>query len=36
VIEVGPPLCAGRAEVEAIVEALDRTIVWFMGETGIH
>jgi adenosylmethionine-8-amino-7-oxononanoate aminotransferase len=36
VIEVGPPLCAGRAEVEAIVEALDRTIVWFMNEVGIH
>ena len=36
VIEVGPPLCAGRAEIEAIVAALDRTIVWFMSETGIH
>ena len=36
VIEVGPPLCAGRAEIEAIVAALDRTIVWFMHEAGIH
>jgi adenosylmethionine-8-amino-7-oxononanoate aminotransferase len=36
VIEVGPPLCAGRAEIEAIVAALDRTIVWFMQEAGIQ
>jgi adenosylmethionine-8-amino-7-oxononanoate aminotransferase len=36
VIELGPPLCAGRTEIEAIVEALDRTLVWFMHETGLH
>ena len=34
VIELGPPLCVGRAEIEAIIDALDRTIVWFMKETG--
>ncbi|MGA8708479.1 MAG: aspartate aminotransferase family protein [Steroidobacteraceae bacterium] len=36
VLELGPPLCVGRPEIEAIVDALDRTIVWFMKETGIH
>jgi adenosylmethionine-8-amino-7-oxononanoate aminotransferase len=36
VIELGPPLCAGRTEIEAIVEALDRTLVWFMHATGLH
>jgi adenosylmethionine-8-amino-7-oxononanoate aminotransferase len=36
VIEMGPPLCAGRAEIEKIVDAVERTIVWFMQEMGIH
>jgi adenosylmethionine-8-amino-7-oxononanoate aminotransferase len=36
VLELGPPLCVGRPEIEAIIDALDRTIVWFMKETGIH
>ncbi|HEX7883945.1 MAG TPA: aminotransferase class III-fold pyridoxal phosphate-dependent enzyme, partial [Afipia sp.] len=35
VAEFGPPLNAGRAEIERIVETLERTIVWFMKETGV-
>jgi adenosylmethionine-8-amino-7-oxononanoate aminotransferase len=36
VLELGPPLCVGRPEIEAIIDALDRTIVWFMKEMGIQ
>lgn len=36
VVEMGPPLCAGRAEIERMVDALERTIGWFMQEMGIH
>ncbi|ESQ90502.1 aspartate aminotransferase family protein [Asticcacaulis benevestitus] len=36
VVEFGPPLCAGRAEVERLVESLERTIQWFMKETNIQ
>lgn len=35
VIEFGPPLCAGKAEVERIVEATEQTIQWFMKEMNI-
>lgn len=35
VAEFGPPLNAGRAEIERIVESLERTIVWFMKEAGV-
>lgn len=35
VIEVGPPLTAGRAEVEKIVEVIERTVHWFAAEMGL-
>jgi adenosylmethionine-8-amino-7-oxononanoate aminotransferase len=35
VIEVGPPLVAGRKEVEKIVEVIERTVHWFAGEMGV-
>lgn len=35
VVEFGPPLCAGRGEIEKIVEAMEQTIVWFGKEVGI-
>ncbi|MFT4247882.1 MAG: aspartate aminotransferase family protein [Pseudomonas sp.] len=35
VVEFGPPLCAGKREVERIVDAMEQTIVWFMKETGL-
>jgi adenosylmethionine-8-amino-7-oxononanoate aminotransferase len=36
VVEFGPPLCAGRAEIERIVAAMEQTIVWFMAQVNIH
>jgi adenosylmethionine-8-amino-7-oxononanoate aminotransferase len=35
VIEVGPPLLAGRREIETIVDVIERTVHWFAGEVGI-
>jgi adenosylmethionine-8-amino-7-oxononanoate aminotransferase len=35
VIEVGPPLLAGRKEVETIVDVIERTVHWFAREMGI-
>jgi adenosylmethionine-8-amino-7-oxononanoate aminotransferase len=35
VVEFGPPLCAGKAEIEKIVEAMEESIVWFGKEVGI-
>lgn len=35
VVEFGPPLTAGRREIDMIVEAMEKTIVWFSKETGI-
>ena len=35
VIEVGPPLVAGRKEVEKIVEATERAVHWFAAQTGL-
>ncbi|MGH8444987.1 MAG: aspartate aminotransferase family protein [Solimonas sp.] len=35
VVEFGPPLCAGRKEIETIVDAMEKTIVWFSTEMGI-
>jgi adenosylmethionine-8-amino-7-oxononanoate aminotransferase len=35
VIEVGPPLVAGRKEVEQIVEVIERTVHWFASQTGL-
>jgi adenosylmethionine-8-amino-7-oxononanoate aminotransferase len=35
VIEVGPPLVAGRKEVEKIVDVIERAVHWFAGEVGI-
>ena len=34
VIEVGPPLIAGRKEIEKIVEVIERTVHWYAGEVG--
>ncbi|WP_425409811.1 aspartate aminotransferase family protein [Hyphococcus sp.] len=36
VVEFGPPLCAGKAEIEKIVDATERTVKWFCDEVGIH
>ena len=36
VIEVGPPLIAGRKEVEQIVEVIGRAVDWFAGEVGLQ
>jgi adenosylmethionine-8-amino-7-oxononanoate aminotransferase len=35
VIEVGPPLVAGRKEIETIVDIVERTVQWFALEMGI-
>ncbi|WP_374597629.1 aspartate aminotransferase family protein [Sphingosinicella sp.] len=35
VAEFGPPLCAGRREVEKIVEALEKSAAWFASEAGV-
>jgi adenosylmethionine-8-amino-7-oxononanoate aminotransferase len=35
VIEVGPPLIAGRKEVEKIVDVIERAVHWFAAETGL-
>jgi adenosylmethionine-8-amino-7-oxononanoate aminotransferase len=35
VIEVGPPLVAGRKEVEKIVDVIERAVNWFGGEVGL-
>jgi adenosylmethionine-8-amino-7-oxononanoate aminotransferase len=35
VIEVGPPLVAGRKEVEKIVDVIERAVHWFAAETGL-
>ena len=35
VIEVGPPLVAGRKEIEQIVDVIERSIHWFAGEVGL-
>lgn len=35
VAEFGPPLCVGRKEIEHIVDAMEKTIVWFAKEVGI-
>jgi len=35
VVEFGPPLNAGRAEVEKIVDAMERTVVWWMQELAL-
>jgi adenosylmethionine-8-amino-7-oxononanoate aminotransferase len=35
VVEVGPPLVAGRKEVEKIVDAMERAVHWFAGEMSI-
>lgn len=34
VIELGPPLIAGRKEIEQIVEIVDRTVSWFAAQIG--
>ena len=36
VVEFGPPLCAGKREIEKIVEAMEKTIIWFGKETGLQ
>lgn len=36
VVEFGPPLCAGKAEIEKIVAAMEESIVWFSKEVGIQ
>jgi adenosylmethionine-8-amino-7-oxononanoate aminotransferase len=36
VVEFGPALCAGKSEIEKIVEALEETIIWFGKEVGIQ
>jgi adenosylmethionine-8-amino-7-oxononanoate aminotransferase len=36
VIEVGPPLIAGRKEIEQIVDVIGRAVHWFAGEVGIQ
>jgi adenosylmethionine-8-amino-7-oxononanoate aminotransferase len=36
VIEVGPPLIAGRKEIEQIVEVIGRAVHWFADEVGIQ
>jgi adenosylmethionine-8-amino-7-oxononanoate aminotransferase len=35
VIEVGPPLIAGRKEIEQIVDVMQRTVHWFGAQTGL-
>ena len=35
VVEFGPPLTVGRKEIETIVDAMERTIVWYARELGI-
>jgi adenosylmethionine-8-amino-7-oxononanoate aminotransferase len=35
VVEFGPPLNAGRTEIEKIVEAMEQTIQWWQKEAGI-
>jgi len=35
VVELGPPLNAGRAEIEKIVSVMEQTIRWFQKEAGI-
>jgi adenosylmethionine-8-amino-7-oxononanoate aminotransferase len=35
VIEVGPPLVAGRREIETIVDVIEKTVHWFAGEMGL-
>ena len=34
VVEFGPPLNAGRVEIEKIIDVMEKTIVWFSKETG--
>lgn len=36
VVEFGPPLCAGKTEIEKIVNAMEQTVKWFANEVGIH
>jgi adenosylmethionine-8-amino-7-oxononanoate aminotransferase len=36
VIEVGPPLIAGRKEIEQIVEVVGRAVHWFADEVGLQ
>jgi len=36
VLEFGPPLCAGRKEIETLVDSVEQTIVWFMNEMNIQ
>ncbi len=36
VVEFGPPLCAGKTEIEKIVDATEQTVKWFCDEVGIH
>jgi adenosylmethionine-8-amino-7-oxononanoate aminotransferase len=36
VVEFGPPLCAGKSEIEKIVEATEESIIWFSKEVGIQ
>ncbi len=35
VVEFGPPLCAGKTEIEKIVDAMEQTVTWFAKEVGI-
>jgi adenosylmethionine-8-amino-7-oxononanoate aminotransferase len=35
VAEFGPPLNAGRKEIERIVDAMEQTVVWFAAQTGL-
>jgi len=36
VIEVGPPLVAGRREIEQIVDVITKTVDWFAGEMALR
>jgi adenosylmethionine-8-amino-7-oxononanoate aminotransferase len=35
VVEFGPPLMCGRAEIERIVDVMEKTVVWFSKEMGL-
>ena len=35
VVEFGPPLTVGRAEIENIVDVMEKTVIWFSKEIGI-
>ena len=35
VVEFGPPLTAGRTEIEKIVDVMEKTVIWFSKEIGI-